>query len=93
VLRDVFGSKREEVTGGWRKLHSEELQICAVRAMTQVVTSKACVRSQGSLCGILGGQCGTVTGFCPMTSFSPVNTIPPMLRRHLHTSLDQKDNR
>jgi hypothetical protein len=25
VLRRVFGPKRDEVTGGWRKLHSEEL--------------------------------------------------------------------
>jgi hypothetical protein len=25
VLRGVFGSKRAEVTGEWRKLHSEEL--------------------------------------------------------------------
>jgi hypothetical protein len=25
VLRRMFGSKRDEVTGGWRKLHNEEL--------------------------------------------------------------------
>jgi hypothetical protein len=25
VLRKVFGPKREEVTGDWRKLHNEEL--------------------------------------------------------------------
>jgi hypothetical protein len=25
VLRRIFGSKRDEVTGEWRKLHSEEL--------------------------------------------------------------------
>jgi hypothetical protein len=25
VLRRIFGSKRDEVTGGWRKLHNEEL--------------------------------------------------------------------
>jgi len=25
VLRKVLGQKREEVTGDWRKLHSEEL--------------------------------------------------------------------
>jgi hypothetical protein len=24
LLRRIFGSKREEVTGGWRKLHNEE---------------------------------------------------------------------
>jgi hypothetical protein len=25
MLRRIFGSKRDEVTGGWRKLHNEEL--------------------------------------------------------------------
>jgi hypothetical protein len=25
VLRRIFGPKRHEVTGGWRKLHNEEL--------------------------------------------------------------------
>jgi hypothetical protein len=25
VLRGVFGPKRDEVTGGWRKLHNERL--------------------------------------------------------------------
>jgi hypothetical protein len=25
VLRRIFGPKREEVTGEWRKLHSDEL--------------------------------------------------------------------
>jgi hypothetical protein len=25
VLRRIFGPKREEVVGGWRKLHNEEL--------------------------------------------------------------------
>jgi hypothetical protein len=26
VLRRTFGPKRDEVTGGWRKLHNEKLQ-------------------------------------------------------------------
>ena len=26
VLRRIFGPKRDEVTGGWRKLHNEELK-------------------------------------------------------------------
>jgi len=25
VLRKIFGSRREEVTGEWRRLHNEEL--------------------------------------------------------------------
>jgi hypothetical protein len=27
VLRRIFGPKRDEVTGEWRKLHNEELYI------------------------------------------------------------------
>jgi hypothetical protein len=27
VLRRIFGSERDEVMAGWRKLHSEELYI------------------------------------------------------------------
>ena len=27
VLRRIFGLKRDEVTGEWRKLHNEELKI------------------------------------------------------------------
>jgi hypothetical protein len=26
VQRRIFGPKRDEVTGGWRKLHNEELR-------------------------------------------------------------------
>jgi hypothetical protein len=26
VLRRIFGPKRDEVTGGWRKLHKQELR-------------------------------------------------------------------
>jgi hypothetical protein len=25
MLKRIFGTKRDEVTGGWRKLHNEEL--------------------------------------------------------------------
>jgi len=28
VLRRIFGPKRDEVTGEWRKLHNEELKVC-----------------------------------------------------------------
>jgi hypothetical protein len=27
VLRRIFGPKRDEMTGGWRKLHNEELLV------------------------------------------------------------------
>ena len=28
VLRIIFGSRRDEVTGEWRRLHNEKLMIC-----------------------------------------------------------------
>jgi hypothetical protein len=28
VLKRIFGLKKDEVTGEWRKLHNEELNIC-----------------------------------------------------------------
>jgi hypothetical protein len=28
VVRGVFGAKRQDMTGGWRKLHNKELVIC-----------------------------------------------------------------
>jgi hypothetical protein len=31
ALRKIFGLKRDEVTGGWRKLHNEELHDCTLR--------------------------------------------------------------
>jgi hypothetical protein len=31
VLRRIFGPKRDKVTGGWRKLHNEELMVCTLR--------------------------------------------------------------
>jgi hypothetical protein len=50
VLRRIFGSKRDEVTGEWRKLHNEELhdlysdlcQICPSKEIMQ--TNKAPAR-------------------------------------------------
>jgi hypothetical protein len=31
VLRKIFGLKRDEVTGEWRKLHSRSFVICTLR--------------------------------------------------------------
>jgi hypothetical protein len=35
VLRRIFGPKRDEVTGGWRKLHNEEL--CDVYSSPSII--------------------------------------------------------
>jgi hypothetical protein len=42
VLRRIFGTKRDEVTGGWRKLHNEELH--------NVYSSKT--KKKTKLCGL-----------------------------------------
>jgi hypothetical protein len=31
VLKRIFGPKRDEVTGEWRKLHNEEFVSCTLR--------------------------------------------------------------
>jgi hypothetical protein len=41
VLRRVFGPKRDEVTGEWRKLHNKELNdLCSLPSIVQVVKSR-----------------------------------------------------
>ena len=41
VLRRVFGPKRDEVTGGWRKLHNEELSdLYSLPNIVRVVKSR-----------------------------------------------------
>jgi hypothetical protein len=49
VLRRIFGPKRDEVTGEWRKLHSEELHYCfsSPDIIRQVKANE------------VGGACGT----------------------------------
>ena len=41
VLRRIFGSKRDEVTGEWRKLHNEELSdLYSLPNIVRVVKSR-----------------------------------------------------
>jgi hypothetical protein len=40
VLRRIFGPKRDEVTGKWRKLHNEELYILYSLNIIQVMKSR-----------------------------------------------------
>jgi hypothetical protein len=49
VLRRIFGPKRDEVTGEWRKLHSEELH--------NLYSSPDIIRHVKS--NEVGGACGT----------------------------------
>jgi hypothetical protein len=41
VLRRLFGPKRDEVTGDWRKLNSEELHnLCSSPNIIRMITSR-----------------------------------------------------
>jgi hypothetical protein len=40
VLRTIIGHKRDEVTGEWRRLHSEELYDVYSPNITQVIKSR-----------------------------------------------------
>jgi len=41
VLRGIFGPKRDEVTGEWRKLRNEELNdLCCLENIVQVIKSR-----------------------------------------------------
>jgi hypothetical protein len=40
VLRRIFGSKREEVAGGWRRMHSEELHKLYASSNVKAINSK-----------------------------------------------------
>jgi hypothetical protein len=37
----IFGSKRDEMIGGWRKLHNEELQnLCSSPSIIRIIKSR-----------------------------------------------------
>jgi hypothetical protein len=40
VLRRVFGPKRDEVTGEWRKLHNEEHHLYSSPSIIRIIKAK-----------------------------------------------------
>jgi hypothetical protein len=41
VLRRIFGPKRDEMTGEWRKLHNEELRdLCSSPSIIRIIKSR-----------------------------------------------------
>jgi hypothetical protein len=55
VLRRVFGPKRDEVTGEWRKLHNEELNdLYSLLHIVRVVKSRR-MRWAGNVARMGGG--------------------------------------
>ena len=56
MLRRVFGPKRDEVTGEWRKLHNEELNdLYSLPSIVRVVKSRR-MRWAGHVARMRGGQ-------------------------------------
>jgi hypothetical protein len=58
VLRRIFGRKRDEVTGDWRKLHNEELH--NLYSSPNIIRM---IKSRRKSCEICGGQSGAGAGF------------------------------
>jgi hypothetical protein len=54
VLRRMFGPKRDGVTGGWRKLHNEELHnLYSSSSIIRIIKSR---RMRGGTCGTNWGE-------------------------------------
>jgi hypothetical protein len=63
VLRGIFGSNRDEVTGEWRKLHNEELHDLYWSPNNYTGFQI----EMGGACGMYGGQKRCMQGFCVET--------------------------
>ena len=60
VLRGIFGPKRDEVTGEWRKLHNEELNdLCSSANIVRVIKKN----EMGRTCGMCRGENRCIRGF------------------------------
>jgi hypothetical protein len=56
VLRRIFGQKRDEVTGGWRKLHNEELHnLYSSPSIIRIIKSMM-IRWEGHVARIWGNR-------------------------------------
>jgi hypothetical protein len=64
VMRRIFGPKRDEVTGGWRKLHNKELhnlfsspsKIKMTKSTMRRVVHVACIGQQRNAYRVLVGK-------------------------------------
>ena len=72
VLRRIFGPKRDEVTGEWRKLHNEELNdLYCSPSIVRVIKSRRMrwsghVACMGEKRGVYRGLVGTSNGKRPL---------------------------
>jgi hypothetical protein len=62
VLRGIFGSKRDEATGEWRKLHNEEINdlYCSPNVVRVIKSRKI---ATGRACSTYGGEERGIQGF------------------------------
>jgi hypothetical protein len=66
VLRRIFGPKRDEVIGGWRKLHNEELHnLYCSRSIIRMITSRR-MRWAGHVARLGGREMGKPEGIRPL---------------------------
>ena len=61
ALMEIFGLKRDEVTGEWRRLHNEEL--CALYLLPNIRVIKSKKNQMGGTCGTYGVQERYIQGF------------------------------
>jgi hypothetical protein len=53
TLRRIFGPRRDEVTGDWRRMHNEELNdLYALSSVVRVIKSRR--KEMGWACGAYG---------------------------------------
>jgi len=62
VLRRIFGPKRDEVTGEWRKLHNEEL-IDLYCSPSIIIGNKIEKNEMGRSCNMYGREERPIQGF------------------------------
>jgi hypothetical protein len=62
VLRRIFGPKRDEVTGEWRRLHNKEL-LCSVLLTKYHLGHQVKKTEMGKTCGTYGGEERCIQGF------------------------------
>jgi hypothetical protein len=63
VLRRIFGPKRDEVTGEWRRLHNKELYVCSVFVTKYRSGDEVKKTEMGRTCGTFGGEERCIQGF------------------------------